>query len=169
MALTINAPQGEIKNLKYRKEGNGADGAVPLDVKVSCVCNGSVLKTLIGSDNTASFWRAGKDKELMFPWLGLCKSNSKFKYCQLNVGGVELKDASLSGFQFTCMEGGSLELEFNAAVPHLGAKETEKMKGFLKGGAIPIKCTGGDLVDMAEDDDEEDPEAGKQKDLEDPE
>lgn len=167
MALKIDAPKGEVKNLKYRKEGKkGADGAVPLDVKVSLVCSGAVLTTLLGSA-AASFWRNGEGKPQMYPGLGKAECINKFKYVQLTIGTAELPDATISSIKFTCLDNKELDVEFNASVAHIPAKELEKLKGYLLGNAIPIKCDGGDLVDLMADDEEEDEEDDGQQDIED--
>jgi len=163
--LDINAPQGEIKNLKFRKEGKGENGAVPLDIAIVLTCAGATpLRTLIGGNNAATFWRANDDKDLMYPYLGMCESTAKVRYCTVEIDMVILKNCDLSKFKFKCLGGGMIELAFNCAAKEFSEHDVSDLRALLQDVA-QIKVSGGDLVDKMNDPDPEPDDDEDQNDL----
>lgn len=154
--LDIDAPQGEVTSLKFRKEGRGENGIVPLDVSIKMQCPGRGALTFLLGSEAASFWRGNQDADLMYPYLAQCECTSKVEYAELSVGGVALKNSTLTKFKFKVLGGGMIELGFNCAVHEISEHSVALLRDLLQKPSR-IKVDGGDLVDKANNsDDEED-------------
>lgn len=155
--ININTQQGEIKNLKFRKEGQGEDANVALDISLSLTCEGKgILDTILGADSADSFWRPG-GADVRFPYLAKCESIAKVRYCSVNIAGLTLENCVLSKTTFIPKPNGFIDLTANCSANDLSEHDLAAVKNLLR---VPcsIAISGGDLVDAmnADDDDQTD-------------
>jgi hypothetical protein len=154
MALKFKSSSCKVTNLKYHKNGKGENAPVPLDIKLSLMCAGSVLNTLLGG-KASSIWKEGRNKDLALPYLGGCSCGSVFTYCQVNIGGAELKDGTMSKISFTPLPGGQVDLSFNISVEEVSAAGVNKLRQLLQT-TCEMVLSGGDLVVLSEDEEGDD-------------
>ncbi len=156
MALKFKSGVCKVSNLKYHRNGKGENSPVPLDVKLEVMVTGKVLDSMLGG-KAGAIWSGDRSKDLALPYLGACQCTSKFNYCQVNVGGAELKDATMSKIAFTPLPGGQVDMTFNLSVDEVSAAAINKLRQLLQQ-SCEVSVTGGDLVVLAEGGEEEEGE-----------
>lgn len=108
MKVDITSPDAKFANMNTRAEGPQDDPIPAVDLKFECITDGSILKTLLGADETPPFWR--ENGEPMYYGLTKMDSWAEIQSAEVKFGHITLREVSVDKFGFKPIGGNQVEL-----------------------------------------------------------